>query len=305
MKRYLKPLILVLFVALGTTTWAQEADTVRFQNEIERLRDSIRGLNAELDGYRNAPTKIKDFRKEIALLHDSISELYGIMSDQETAIVGLKSKNDELEKTLKKVGPLAQRQLVEMAATLDQKWLDKSFADVSGEALSEELALYEAYKDDDRGVEDAYLRLKSFKDDYTLYVKGVEAINQPYEANTIAELVNQIKGLKDRETHEGRKAELLQLYDQLSLYKYTVMYLQDDIISEIDALLDMYKKDGTEKSAWMQIKMFLDDKDDGQVETYMNRIPWLGVQYQEYLKQLQANPYAPNTVREAIMNLVP
>ena len=308
MKTLLKYIAVLLIVAFANTMQAQEADSTRYQEEIKSLNDSIermdkviRQLTAELEGYHDS--KISAYKKENEKLLDSIGRLNDIIKGENAKITGLEKENERLADGLEKVSPLVERQLKEMSSTVDQEWLSKSFSDIDKDVLQEELKLYEAFKDK-KGVGEAHKKLSAFADDYSLYMQGIEAINKPYQADVVASLIGSIKTLKGKEKHDGRKAELEQLYDQLSYYQATVMYCQE-VIGEVDNMLDSFKADGTDKSAWKQIKMFLDAKDEGQVESSMNLIPWIGARFQEYLKQLQANPYGANTAREVIMNLVP
>lgn len=228
------------------------------------------------------------YQNEIMRLNDSIVVL------NET----IRLLNAELEKA----EPLVERQLDVMSTIPAKEWLNKSFSEIDNEKFQTELKLYESFKDRDAIVE-AYKEMSSFGKDYSLYLKGVEAINKAYQADLVSVLVDAIKALKEREKHVGRKAELEQLYEQLGYYPFTVMYCQD-IINEIDEMLASFKSEGTDKSAWKQIRMFLEEKDEGQVEPAMNKIPWLGVQYHDYLRQLESDPYGANSARDSIMNIV-
>lgn len=211
----------------------------------------------------------------------------------------------EMKSYMCQVEPLVKRQLAEMAMMVDQKWLNKTFAEINKDELMDELVQYKAFKDKDKGVETAYNKLSEFYDEFLLYLRGVEVVNSPYQADSVVRLIKPMKELTERETHMGRRLEMGTLYTQLNDYKVTVMYCQEEIIGNIDKMQDGFKRDGTDKMAWKQIKHFLDTKDDGKVETYMSEIPWLAEQYHEYLKQLEANPYGFNTARETIMKLIP
>ena len=76
-------------------------------------------------------------------------------------------------------------------------------------------------------------------------------------------------------------------------------------IGEIDEKLEGYQADGTYKNAWDQIKTYLDKNTEGFQEEYLDHIPWLDKHYNDYIKQLQTDPYAPNPARDAIMSLKP
>lgn len=317
MKRIL--LLLFLIASLGYPMMAQVVDTIDWKQETKRLNDTIKHKNKVINDLQTKLNKTKSYeadrdtaikryrniQKKNGVYIDSIKGLNDTINNLRPKTVALRNKNTELENYKKQVEPLVERQLAIMATDIDQKWLNKNYAEINQDELVEELNLYEDFKDKDKGVATAYKKLTAFRDNYLLYLRGIQAINSPYESDVVSNLIQPIKDLKERERHPGRKEEVERLYVQLSDYKITVSYFQRDIIGEIDNMLKRFKQDGTHKKAWKQIKVFLDEKDNGQVVTYMMEIPWIGEQYQKYIKQLETNPYGSNSARETVMNLVP
>lgn len=286
MKRHLKYTVLLIVMAAFVAP-------LRAQNEYPRelfedQRRQIMYLRTNMDSLMVKNDQLLSENKMLHVEREHIRhELY------------------EIENYMYQVEPLVKRQLAEMATMVDQKWLNKTYAEINKDELMDELALYEVFKDKDKGVEKAYNKLNVFYDGFLLYLRGVEVVNSPYQADSVLQLIKPMKELKERETHMGRRLEIGTLYTQLNDYKVTVMYCQEEIVGNIDKMLKSFKQDGTDKMAWKQIKNFLDAKDDGKVETYMDEIPWLAEQYREYNKLLEANPYGFNTARETIMKLIP
>ena len=267
-----------------------------FQN-IKKQIDSLTAV-------RNTLTKtVQKLQKEAGDLATNMTNTMDSIKKVGPEFDAQKARNLELETYKKQVSPLVSRQLGQMATTLDAEWFGKTYAEIDKDRLQEELELYEAFKDTDQGVGNAYIQLKAFSDDVALYSQGEEAVNSPYEAQKVAALVQPMGVLAKRETHPGRKQEAERVYDQLKDYKNTVRYFQEDIIPEVDKILNKTKKN--KKEAWKQVKDYIETGDGGMIRQYLTKIPWIGKQYNLYIKQLENDPFGKNDARQTIMSIKP
>ena len=323
MKKLILSMLLLVFAASALPLTAQ-TDLAQKRHEADSLREIIKtkqheidSLDLELKDFQNKKKQVDSLRnlsvelkREFLALREECDGLSKVKERVTDSIKQLgpqldaqKTKNRDLENYKKHVAPLVERQLSQMANDIDQAWLSKTYAETDMTKLFEELELYEAFKDSDRGVGNAYAKMKAFSDDVALYSQGEEAVNSPYDASKVAILVQPMSVLAKREPHPGRKQEAETVYGQLKDYKNTVRYFQENIIPEVDKILNNIKKD--KKEAWKQVKQYLDTGDGGMIRQYLTKIPWIAGQYNLYIKQLETDPFGKNAARQTIMSLKP
>lgn len=314
--------LLFVFVAFANPLMAQQQDSNSLQQKVDSLKAIIKdkddkiqnlekklenGIGRKIERSHSMKTNIENLEKGCKAYSDTIAILTESIDTLRPQYENLKAKNLELENHKKHIAPLVERQLMQMATTIDQTWLGKTYAEINETELQEELKLYENFVDQNAGVGKAYKELKAFNNNVLLYKRGVEIVNSPYSADQVESIMQSFEALAKNETHKDRKTEVGFVLDQLKNYGGAVSYFQN-IIIEVDKRLESYKPgtgDGTYKKAWKQIKSFLDTEYGNQVEQRLAGIPWLDEQYRLYIKQLETDPYGANSAHDAIIKLVP
>lgn len=325
MKKLILFVLLLAFAAAALPLVAQEEGSAQLQQEVNRLKAEVEDKQAKIDSLDNELKKYPNIEEQIKSLENELQQkgaavrqaqveyekkrvicdsLKNVINSVEPEYKAQKERNGELETHKRTIAPLVKRQLSQMANGIDQTWLSKTYAETDVAMLREDLALYEAFKDEDKGVANAYAKLKAFSDDVTLYGQGVETVNSRYEAKRVAALVQPLGALATKETHQGRKQEAETVYGQMKDYKNTLRYFQEDIIPEVDEILRKANKKNT-KEAWEQVKNYLDTGDGGMIRHYLTKIPWIGTQYNLYIKQLENDPFGKNAARQTIMSIKP
>lgn len=321
MKKQMILVLLLAFAALSNPIQAQEIG-LSLQQEIDSLKAVIKAqdkeirekekklegnrvinvlqgqINSNLRNIQNCQTRIKADRHAI----DSIQRL---LKEMKRPCDSLRTVNETLERYKEQVSPLVSRQLSQMATSVDNTWLGKTYAETDMASLSEELKLYEDFKGQDRGVAEAYKKLTAFGENVMLYKRGIEIVNSPYDSGRIAAIIQPFENLVNKERHTGRKAESAAVLSQLEGYSDCLRCFHKDVIEKIEGMLESYKRDGTSKKAWKQLKSFLESADGITAVQKLSQIPWLEKQYILYVKQLETAPYNPNQARETIMGLQP
>ena len=322
MKKHMILVVLLVFAALANPMQAQEAGTslqweidslmtvIKAQDKVikdkeNKLKGSreIKLLQERINSYNKE--KIPYWRDNVVKVQHDIDSVRGLLAVMRRPCDSLAAVNTNLERYKTQVKPLVSRQLSQMANSVDKTWLGMTYAEIDMTSLSEELKLYEDFQEQDKGVAKAYKTLSAFGKDVMLYNQGVEIVNSPYDSDRIAAIIQPFENLVDKERHAGRKAESTVVLGQLKDYSVCLQRFQKDIIEPVDGMLESYKRDGTSKKAWKQLRSFLDSADGSMAVNKLSQIPWLEKQYNLYVRQLEVNPYAPNPARETIIHLVP
>ena len=322
MKKQMILVLLLAFAAFANPIQAQEVGS-SLQQEIDSLKTVIMARDKEikekekmLEGNRTIKLlqqqinsherNIRNYQSKIDKAQHNLDSIQGSLEEMRRPCDSLKSVNMTLENYKTQVSPLVSKQLKQMATTVDNIWLGKSYAETDMVKLSEELKLYEDFKEQDRGVAEAYKKLTAFGENVMLFTQGVEIVNSPYDSVRIAAIIQPFENLIDKERHTGRKAESAAVLSQLKGYSDCLRCFQKDIIVEVERRCKNYKDEGTDSMAWIQLKRFLESSGGSANVKKISQIPWLEKQYHLYVKQLEANPYIDNfPARDAIMSLVP
>lgn len=302
MDRFITTVLLSLLLSFNFSLNAQEQDTVNSPVEDNEKISHDNGTRYDAasqhdfldDTLYSSSITIKAMLDMRHIFETQKQELDSVKKKVE----GLSKQNDSLVKLVKRLEPGWRCVLREMAENVDEIWLNKPFGEMDSVVFQNELTLYEKYKDEDKGVGDAYKKLKSLHDRYLTYLEGVGAVNSAYDAKKVKELEGRFKKLLADETHSRRQEELRNVSTQLHDYGINVQYFQS-IIRQVDERLENYIEDNTKELAWVQIEKFLKAKDEGKVEKYLSSIPWLKEQYQIYIKCLEKDPYGDESKESA------
>lgn len=188
--------------------------------------------------------------------------------------------------------------LTELAESVDETWLNKTYSSVNLLDLETAYQEYEKYSAASPKVAAARDSLKFFVENCRFYAQGIEAVNTPYDSTKVEPLVSSMRALRDAETNAENKNDLTVLAQQLFDYWDTVEIFQD----VIKAVSDVTSKNNDKKLAWPLVKAQLDtmEKEDEYISAIC-AIPWLKKQFEEYRKSLEEdclNPIVPQLVKQ-------
>ena len=289
MERFIKIVTLILLLSACMVLNAQEQDTIKQSVNKDLFVNDSMGDNDELTSDNVIKTIINiklELEKELEVMSGKVDSLT--------------NTNDSLQKLVAKLEPGWKCVLREMAEDVNQLWLDKTYDQLDSTQFVQELALYEKYKGDDKGVGEAYEKLKALCDNYMVYLEGMRAVNNPYDATKVENLKVRFKELVSKEDHLSRKEELNVIYEQLSGYNFGVAYFKN-IIIDAENELDEFTVRAPEK-VWKQIRVYFEEQEK-DIEENITIIPWLKTQYESYIESLKKDPYGYNEAAEAIKKL--
>lgn len=305
---------------LRKTIDQKDSEIEKLQKENAKLAQNIEKVNADLRAEKES-SKAADFKKQIAELKAENAELKKQLEELEAAAKNAKeagekassaeivklqeqhqkdqTKINELSKDLSELGNFRKMWLLQLAESVDEKWLSKSYSQIDIDALKKDYALYEEYSNSDVKVKDAYNKLTKLVQECEIYNEGKFCVENPYNGVFVFNALNKVKSLKGKASG-SKGSEINTLYQQLDDYKATIEVFRD-LIDAVDKVIAGMPN---HKAAWPMAKATIDkmEKDDEYV-TYINAIPWLSKQYAEYYKQLSTNCTAKNKARDLIMNI--
>lgn len=206
----------------------------------------------------------------------------------------------KLNKELKELEEFKIKWLTELAESVNETWLNKTYSAIQLPQLEVAYAQYEKYADADPKVSEARDLLKHLLENCRLYSQGIEAVNTSYDSAKVESLVRPMRELRDATTNPEKKKELEILTQQLFDYQITVEIFQE----VMDAVGSEIKKlEPTEhKIALPIVKATLKKKEDdeGYISAIQN-IPWLNGEFEKYKKSLEEdclNPYQPTLIKK-------
>lgn len=220
-----------------------------------------------------------------------LETMYQQMAEDSTQIVKLSEELKDLE-------DFKIKWLTELAESVNETWLNKTYSAVQFSELEEAYRQYEKYAGASPKVAAARDSLKPFVANCRLYAQGIEAVNSPYDSTKVEPLVPSMRTLRDTATNAKNKKDLNVLTQQLYDYQITVEIFQD----VINAVRNVTSGNHDKKLAWPLIKAQLDkmEKEDEYISAVC-AIPWLKKQFEEYRKSLEEdcfNPIVPKLVKE-------
>lgn len=314
--------LLALLVLSAPTMYAQDPTATPDQAPI----DSVSILKEQLNKDKNVQ-KIKEQKEEIARLKkqvDSLSnQIKQLGKDTIQMINNHQKEITQLQEQLKQNADLIAQMkkdaesleafkgpwLVQLAQSVDTKWLSKTFQEMDPTLMEYTYSQYEAYASADPKVAEARDKMKSLKDAYNTYIQAKQAVESPYDAAIVTPLVAQVNALRNTMTHAGRKAELNVLYQQLNDYSATVKIFQN-VIKAVDSIITQQSQGGLDTFMKNAVKANIQkelDRQESEDEniTAIKAIPWLASQYEVYHQALMADFLAPNPTHDVIMQLKP
>lgn len=268
-------------------------DSVSMVKRIEELEE-------ELNSRANLQNLVQNLRQETVDLKQDTLRLYGEK-------VKLQGECDKLRKENEQLSVFKGALLAQLSDNVVERWLNMPYCQIDSVAFSDTLALFDKYKNDNTKVGMAYTQMKTLGENLDLYRRGKRAVNSPYDAKTVKELVQPMKILSESVKSQGNKKnldEISEIYEQLYYYKGRLMVFRNDIISDIvESDIERWKKVGKPaEDAWILLESELPKP---ELESSISKIPWLREQYRAYYEQLKKDVYGPNPARDIIMNLVP
>ena len=267
-------------------------DSISMVKRIAELEEKL-----ETCGSKSRPL-VDSLRKIIVVLQSDTSRLNG-------EILELQRDYGKLHKENEQLSVFKDALLAQLADKVVGRWTRLPYCQIDSIAFTDTLALYKKYKDDNPKVARAYDQLKTLDENLNLYWRAKRAVNSPYEAQTVKELVQPMKNLSESVKSQGNKKnidEISELYSQLYNYKGTLQYFQEDIIKgKVESNIQRWQAGGeSPEDAWILLQDDLPETDP-----YISKIPWLSEQYRAYYEQLNRDVYGANPARDIIMNIVP
>lgn len=304
---------------LRKTLEGKEKEMEKLNSDIQKQSQKLSKLQADykhVDSLYNVEKKegkstlmkkqIKNLQKDsvaltkrIQFVIDSLNSVHQVqletmhqqMAEDSTQIV-------KLDKELKGLEEFKVKWLTELAESVNETWLNKTYSAVQFSELEEAYRQYEKYAEASPEVAAARDSLKPFVENCRLYVQGIEAVNSPYDSIKVEPLVPSMRILRDAATNAENKSDLTVLAQQLYDYQVTVEIFQD----VINAVRNVISGKNDKRLAWPLIKAQLDkmEKEDEYISAIC-AIPWLKKQFEEYRKSLEEdcfNPIVPKLVKE-------
>lgn len=256
------------------------------EQENKRLKSELANCSSNVEKTINQQTKN---------CQEQITQLLQQHSKDSMEIASLRGDLSELSNFRK-------LWIAQLAESVNEKWLEKSYSQINMHELEIALKQYEEFASSDNKIADARDKLKVLLAECKIYNQGVHTVNAPYEKEQVNAIAVPLKNLRDKTTAPIKKQELSLLYWQLDNYGVTVEIFQDVIKAVDEQILGM----NAHKAAWPLVKAVLDkqEKDDEYI-TAIKKIPWLSEQFSLYYKSLEKNCVDSNKVHDMILNLHP
>lgn len=285
-----------------------EADLAELKVENEKLNSALRAERKEGKAakYRR---QIKQLKKDSTALSERMEEALEKMrqehQEQVDSLVAQHEKdsldNVDLRAQLDELEEFRVIHLAQMAESVDEKWLNKAYADVDSVALEMDYDQYDQYASMDTAVAQARDRLTTFVANVRLYRQGRKAVHSKYEADVVNSLIEPMRAIRDSLPEGSNKDDVADICWQLDNYAITIEIFQD----VIKAVNKAVKDQKTAKAAWPLAKAALDNQEkESEYISAIQDIPWLAEQYAEYHKLLKKDASKPNEVGEMILNLL-
>lgn len=304
---------------LKKTLEAKEEEIDKLKSEMLKLTSKLNKLQADykqLDSLYNVEKKegkstlmkkqIKSLQKDsvsltkrIPFVIDSITSVHQVqletmhqrMADDSIQIAKLSQELNVLEE-------FKVKWLTELAESVNETWLNKTYSSVNLADLETAYQEYEKYSTASPKVAAARDCLKPFVENCRIYAQGIEAVNTPYDATKVEPLVSSMHALRDAETNAENKNDLIALVKQLFDYRDTVEIFQD----VMKAVSEVTSNNNDKKLAWplVEAKLKTIEKEDEYISAIC-AIPWLKQQFEKYSKSLEddcLNPIVPQLVKQ-------
>lgn len=285
-----------------------EADLAELNAENEKLDSALRAERKEGKAakYRR---QIKQLKEDSTALSERMEEALEKMRQEHQKQVDLfvaQHKEDslvnvDLRAQLAELEEFRVIHLAQMAESVDEKWLNKAYADVDSVALETDFAQYDQYAPMDTAVAQARDKLAAFVANVRLYRQGRKAVHSKYEADVVSPLIEPMRALRNRLPEGSNKDDVANICWQLDNYAITVEIFQD-VIKAVNKAVEGQK---TAKAAWYLAQAELNKQEkESEYISAIQDIPWLKEQYGVYYKLLEKDASKPNEVGEKILKLL-
>ena len=330
--RYVVMMVTLGVTFSGTAVQAEENDNednpnkqiVELQNalkskekDIEKLNKTIEELNKKLGkvngkGQQKAQREDKALEEQVqALREDSLrlagevkrltpfeqeaAELKSRCHDDSVSMAEMRIRLNKTENELESLNVFKTNYLEQMAASVEEKWLNKPYAQINSTEFKRDLDQYREYASSDKKIDEAYKKMQQLADNLTIYWQAKDAVEAPYDKRAIDNLLPRVNALKvlDKQTMD----EIKYVKWQLEYYSSVVVIFQE-IIGKVNVVLD---KNRNSKSAavWLLLDEHLKQMNNDKSLDYVNRIPWLSMQWKAYYDALKKNCLGDEPVKIA------
>lgn len=262
------------------------------RDRLNELQTKVASLEGELNKCQ------KDAQSNLQQQRDSYQQQISLLQQQQTEDSELIA---DLKRQVSELSGFRKIWLNQLAESVNAKWLEKPYSQISIPDLEVELKQYEEFAPSDKRIADAYNDLKLLLKDCALYSRGVQIINSPYDKDSINSILPSLKNLCGKTKDSARTKELSLLYWLLDNYGVTVEIFQD-VIKSIDKQID---GQSSKKAALALVKATLDMQEKDQNISAIKKIPWLAEQYKEYYEDLQKDCLIKSDVHDRIMKIQP
>ena len=301
----------------------KQRDMASLQAKIDKLTAELEKAKEELKAEKNSgkSARIKELEKTVKqkdaqlaqMQKDSdatakeaegksaakVSQMEKQHEQDAQQILALTKQTEDLRAELAQLGSFKKMWLQQLAESVDDKWLNKTYSQIDLGALEKACADYAEYAASDPKVKAAHDKLSALLKECKTYSEGLRCVSSPYDAATVQAAYGKVKALCDNTTGV-RVGEVRKLAKQLSDYEVTVEIFRD-VISAVDKQTEGMP---SHKAAWPLVKATLDkqEKDNGYISA-INAIPWLDEMYKKYYDSLSKNCLAKNGAADTIKSL--
>ena len=318
--------LLIVFCLWTTCLYAQDNKDGDIYKENYELRNALKESDKLVENLSKQVEKLKaDYGKVLAEKHVADSLLkserdFGRSKDVRAQIQKLQEYNmslnllhetdsvtiDDLRQELASLYEFKRLWVAQMVSAVDENWQNKYFSQIDSLELEQTLNQYEKYSSMDEAIAAAHDKLHNLKEEYKIYLQGVNVVNSSYAAHDVNMAARAVNDLQNHTTNAKRKEELSRLSWQLKYYGVTIEIFQD-IIKAVDNTIE---SQSSYNAAWPLVEICLSDleKKDGYISA-LKEIPWTDKQYEMFLKELET--YLKNNkdigipIHDAIMSLQP
>lgn len=261
----------------------KEGKAAKYKKQIRQLKKDSLAL------FQQMETALEEMRQEHQKQIDTFVDQH---EKDSLAIVALREELNGLEE-------FRVKWLAQLAESVDERWLNKTYATIDVAALEKDYAQYEQYAPMDAKVAEAKDKLTPFVANARLYQQGKNAVNSEYNAEEVNSLIEPMRILRDSIPEGNNRNDVAKLYTQLNDYAITIEIFQD-VVKKVNEAVQGQSAAG----AWPLAKAALDKQEtDFEYISAIKDIPWLATQYEEYYKLLEKDASKPNEIGEAILNI--
>lgn len=269
-------------------------------------------------GKKNGTGIVRESEPEVRTLQDSINDLDAAMGDIKGILEGFKKrilddqriiseKNEALEQANATI--VANNTMIAeyrghrnrianpMLNYITQQMVIRRFGITEQSEINNLLSMLDTMERYDIGVDDARIELRRFQNEQDLYLRANQALNQPYDKNTVSNLIREMdKYFKNHSSDNTiQQQQMQELKELLDISKAAVVFMQQ-MIGDVNDIIKKGTQTGftTSDQIWPSIYngIFLQSPDHEQFNSDLDRytnIPWFYDQFDIYYSALKAD----------------